>query len=306
LLTKTDWAFCNLPYSEAVLLALYSAGMSERTPRFFHPEWDIPATPNALNLPESATAAAVSPLPDQAKPEAPDLDIPTIIQAFLTDAYPLPDENTLRITVGEASLTLHAKEQAVEYRKQAKEHTVFLRASAAGELVFSFTPHPPGETTPAQTSPPGEAPGTATPETADAAPALPHQRQQENPVPQSVPTPQAPASAIPEGTPQQEKKERVVIAGRVGRLPTITPLKKSGLIGKFPLAERNPDGTTTWHRITAFGKHAEALRGTLTRGELVTVSGYPHERTTINPKTGKAKTVTEIYFAGLTHQTKRK
>jgi single-stranded DNA-binding protein len=71
-------------------------------------------------------------------------------------------------------------------------------------------------------------------------------------------------------------------------------------MAKFPVAEHHPDGSTTWHTIVAFGKNAEGLRESLTKGQMVTVGGYPHHRE-ITGKSGQTRKVTEIYLAGLRH-----
>jgi hypothetical protein len=103
--------------------------MSERNK---HPEIDIQTPARALiglepvqDLPE--------PKPDRA------LDIPSLIRLFQIDAYPLPESTPLQIAVGkETSLTLYPQDEALEYRQQTPEHTVYLRASKRGELAFSF------------------------------------------------------------------------------------------------------------------------------------------------------------------------
>jgi single-strand DNA-binding protein len=94
----------------------------------------------------------------------------------------------------------------------------------------------------------------------------------------------------------------MVITGRVGREPTIKQIKR-GLMAKSPVAEHRPDGSTTWHTIVAFGKNAESLRDSLTKGQMITVAGYPHERE-ITGKAGQTRTVTEIYVAGVKHHKK--
>jgi single-strand DNA-binding protein len=97
----------------------------------------------------------------------------------------------------------------------------------------------------------------------------------------------------------KEAKERQVITGRVGRVPTVKQIK-TGLMAKFPVGEHQPDGSTTWHTVVAFGKQAESLRDSLTKGQMVTIGGYPHERE-VTGKSGQPRTVTEIYLAGLKH-----
>jgi hypothetical protein len=109
--------------------------MAERKKK--HPEIDISTPPKALigfdpaqNLPE----------PTAEEP----LDIPTIVRAFQTDAYTLPEGAPLRIAVSaEASLTIFPKQDAIEYRQQTAEHVIYLRASKRGEVAFSLTPKPP-------------------------------------------------------------------------------------------------------------------------------------------------------------------
>jgi hypothetical protein len=69
-----------------------------------HPEIDIPTPPQAL-----IGLAPEQPLAEPAAESV--LDIPTIIRAFQTDAYPLPDGAPLRIAVSnEASLTLYPRQ----------------------------------------------------------------------------------------------------------------------------------------------------------------------------------------------------
>src|ERR671915_1806237 len=103
-----------------------------------HPEIDIQTPARAL--------IGLEPVQDlpETTPEEP-LDIPSLIRLFQTDAYPLPESAALQIAVGkETSLTLYPKDEALEYRQRTPEHTIYLRASKAGELAFSFTPTPPG------------------------------------------------------------------------------------------------------------------------------------------------------------------
>jgi hypothetical protein len=109
--------------------------MAERKDK--RPEIDITTPPKAL--------IGLAPGQTQPEPEAErSLDIPTIIRAFQTDAYPLPDGAPLRIAVSdEASLTLYPQQDALEYRQQTAEHVIFLRASKRGEVAFSVTPKAP-------------------------------------------------------------------------------------------------------------------------------------------------------------------
>jgi single-strand DNA-binding protein len=261
-----------------------------------HPEWDLPGVPKALigqePVPEGTPPAPPPPQPEAAAQNT--RDIPSLIRLFQTDAYPLPEGQPVRIAVGkESSLTLHPNEEAVEYRQETPEHTIYLRAGKAGGLNFSFTPRPKP---PVRHEPPTPSPQGAEPDT------VPF-RTEALPAPEPEPTAQGesptPAQSPQDRAPDREKKERVVITGRVGREPTIKQIK-TGVMAKFPVAEHQPDGGTTWHTIVAFGKTAEGLRGSLTKGRMVTVGGYPHQRE-VSGKAGQKRTITEIYLAGLKH-----
>ena len=210
----------------------------------------------------------------------PEWDVPAIAKALI-GAEPVPavtpkDTAETRLPIGDASLTLFPKERALEFTKETAEHTVFLRLSAAGEVVFSLTPRPPV---------------AATGEKA-LLPELVKVGEPEEP-PEQTPIPA-------DKKHEKEKKERVTITGRVGREPSFKQIK-TGLMAKFPVAEHQPDGSTTWHTIVSFGKTAEALRDTVAKGQMLSIAGYPHERTISNPKTGTERIVTEIYLAGLKH-----
>jgi hypothetical protein len=261
--------------------------MSEQN-RNPHPEIDIPATAHALIKAEPLPA----PEPELEEP----LDIPSLVTLFQTDAYPLPESAPLQIAVGkETSLTLYPQDEALEYRQQTPEHTIYLRTSKRGELVFSFTPTPPGAV---RQEPSPLPPENSFPETVpvDDEAVLPEPAQAEMPAQQ--PDAPTPPKDRPVG---KETKERKVITGRVGRSPTLKAIK-TGLMAKFPVGEHHPDGSTTWHTVVAFGKQAESLRDSLTKGQMVTVGGYPHERE-VTGKSGQPRTVTEIYLAGLKHHT---
>jgi hypothetical protein len=116
-----------------------------------HPEIDIQTPVRALigaepiSAPEPAEEVRRAEVDgDTLLPQQlPVLDIPTIVRAFQTDAYPRPDDAPLQIAVGkETSLTLYPKDEALEYRQQTPEHTIYLRASKAGEVAFTWTPTP--------------------------------------------------------------------------------------------------------------------------------------------------------------------
>jgi hypothetical protein len=258
--------------------------MSERNK---YPEIDIQTPARAL-----IGLEPLQNLPERKPEEA--LDIPTIVRAFQSDAYPLPEGAPLHIAVGkETSLTLYPQDEALEYRQETLEHTIYLRASKRGELAFSFTPTPPVT---ASQEPSPTPPQNSFPET------VPVREEALQPISSDLAEPvQKPTPVTPpkDGLAGKETKERVVITGRVGRLPTVKQIK-TGLMAKFPVAEHQPDGGTTWHTVVAFGKNAESLRDSLTKGQLVTVGGYPHERE-VTGRAGQTRTVTEIYLAGLKH-----
>jgi single-strand DNA-binding protein len=259
-----------------------------------HPEIDIQMPARALIGLEPVQDLPVT------TPEAP-LDIPSLIRLFQTDGYPLPESAPVQIAVGkDTSLTLYPKDEALEYRQQTPEHTIYLRASKRGELAFSFTPTPP--TVARQESsppPPQDFPLEPAPVIAEAL--LPEPAHAAGAVQQpeaTTPTTDPPAVAS-DATAGKEAKERRVITGRVGRTLTVRQIK-TGLMAKFPVAEHHPDGSTTWHTVVAFGKNAEALKDSLTKGQLITIGGYPHERE-ITGKAGQPRRVTEIYLASLKH-----
>jgi hypothetical protein len=126
--------------------------MAERKKR---PEIDIPTPPKALIGLEPGQT-----LPEPKAEEA--LDMPTIVRAFQTDAYPVPDGAPLRIAVSdEASLTIYPKQEAIEYRQQTAEHVIYLRASKRGEVAVSVTPKPLLESEPMGSEPQGRRPASS-------------------------------------------------------------------------------------------------------------------------------------------------
>ena len=268
--------------------------MSERDK---HPEIDIQTPARALIGLEPAQDVP-EPTPDRA------LDIPSLIRLFQTDAYPLPESAALQIAVGkETSLTLYPKDEALEYRQQTPEHTIYLRASKAGDLAFSFTPtSPTAASQESSPTPPQDFPPKPLPVIEEVQlPELAHAERAALQPEANTPTEDRPAVAA-DTTAGKETKERKVITGRVGRVPTLKQIK-TGLMAKFPVGEHQPDGSTTWHTVVAFGKNAEALKDSLTKGQLITVGGYPHERE-VTGRAGQTRTVTEIYLAGLKHHKK--
>jgi hypothetical protein len=274
--------------------------MSERNPILQHPEWDIPGSPKALighdPVPDAPSAVPEDLMSHVSAPETEaetPLDIPSLIRLFQTDAYPLPESAPLRIAVSkEASLTLYPNNEAVEYQQQTKEHAIYLRAAKSGEFAFSLTPvQPVGESQAVSQIPPEE----PRPDTG----AVSNERLPATPVETTDLVETRDQASANGETEAKENKERVVITGRVGREPTIKQIK-TGLMAKSPVAEHHPDGGTTWHTIVSFGKNAEALRNALTKGEMITVAGYPHERE-VSSKAGQKRKITEIFLAGLKH-----
>ena len=254
-----------------------------------HPEIDIQIPARALIVLEP-----VQDVPETTPEET--LDIPSLIRLFQTDAYPLPERAPLQIAVGkETSLTLYPKDEALEYRQQTPEHTIYLRASKAGDLAFSFTPtSPTAASQESSPTPPQDFPPKPLPVIEEVQlPELAHAERAALQPEANIPT---------EDPPGKDSKERKVITGRVGRVPTLKQIK-TGLMAKFPVGEHQPDGSTTWHTVVAFGKNAEALKDSLTKGQLITVGGYPHERE-VTGRAGQTRTVTEIYLAGLKHHKK--
>ena len=269
-----------------------------------HPEIDIQTPARAL--------IGLEPVQDlpETTPEEP-LDIPSLIRLFQTDAYPLPESAPLQIAVGkETSLTLYPKDEALEYRQQTPEHTIYLRASKAGDLAFSFTPtSPTAASQESSPTPPQDFPPKPLPVIEEVQlPELAHAERAALQPEANTPTEDRPAVASDAtaksdlATAGKDSKERKVITGRVGRVPTVRQIK-TGLMAKFPVGEHHPDGSTTWHTVVAFGKNAEALKDSLTKGQLITVGGYPHERE-VTGRAGQTRTVTEIYLAGLKHHKK--
>src|SRR5918992_4688904 len=192
-----------------------------------HPEIDIQTPARAL--------IGLEPVQDlpETTPEEP-LDIPSLIRLFQTDAYPLPESAALQIAVGkETSLTLYPQDEALEYRQQTPEHTIFLRATKRGEFSFSFTPTPRVAVSqepspiPPENSSPEPIPVSEEALLPEPAHAVVPAQQPEKP----TPTKDRPAVAA-DATAGKDSKERKVITGRVGRVPTVKTIK-TGLMAKF-------------------------------------------------------------------------
>ncbi len=108
--------------------------------------------------------------------------------------------------------------------------------------------------------------------------------------------PERAANAPGEQTAEHAEKQRVKLLGRVGREPVFRTTRNDVLIARFPVAVREDDDSTTWHQVLAFNERAKKLAGTLTKGQMVEIVGYQHERKT-KTTDGKTKTVQEVYAA---------
>jgi single-strand DNA-binding protein len=275
--------------------------MSERNATYQHPEWNLPGAPKALigqdPVPAASSDVAEDLVSNAPRPETQaenPLDIPSLIRLFQTDAYPLPESAPVRIAVSkEATLTLYPNNEAIEYQQQTKDHAIYLRAGKSGEFAFSLTPVQPVRETQvvSQISPEDSRPDTV--------PVSDDRLRPTSGETTELPENQNSTHHAKGQAEEKENKERVVITGRVGRESTTKQIK-TRVMAKFPVAEHQPDGTTTWHTIVAFGKTAEGLRDSLAKGRTVTVAGYPHEQE-VTGKAGQKRTVTEVYLAGLKH-----
>jgi hypothetical protein len=93
---------------------------------------------------------------------------------------------------------------------------------------------------------------------------------------------------------EHEQRERLTLSGRVGQNPRFKTTQKGTLVAQFPIAVRDDDQQTTWHRVVAFGDRAEKVRETVQRGQAVEVVGYRHTRTS-RARDGKETTIEEVY-----------
>jgi single-strand DNA-binding protein len=93
---------------------------------------------------------------------------------------------------------------------------------------------------------------------------------------------------------EHEQRERLTLSGRVGQNPRFKTTQKGTLVAQFPVAVRDDEQQTTWHRVVAFGDRAEKVRETVQRGQAVEVVGYRHTRTS-RTRDGKETTIVEVY-----------
>ena len=99
-------------------------------------------------------------------------------------------------------------------------------------------------------------------------------------------------------TEHRESPDRVTNTGNVGRDPELRTTAKGRKILKFPLGVHEGE-KTTWRDVLSFDEKAERVAGQLSKGELVTVVGYKHEREAEVKKGNQSfkKNVIEIYGA---------
>jgi hypothetical protein len=104
-------------------------------------------------------------------------------------------------------------------------------------------------------------------------------------------TPSGPSSS------ESGERPRVTLVGRLGAAPHFRTTRNEKLVGRFPLAVHHDDDSTTWHPIVVFGERAQQLRAdALTKGDLISVIGYAHERTWTD-RQGHQRTEVQIYAA---------
>lgn len=108
---------------------------------------------------------------------------------------------------------------------------------------------------------------------------------------QPAPSTQADTENSPEG----QEQPRVDLRGRVGHDPFVRRTPRGTLLARFPLAVREEGKEKpTWHQILSFGDRASRVQETISKGQKVTVIGYPHQRE-IPQKDGSVKLIEEIY-----------
>ena len=97
----------------------------------------------------------------------------------------------------------------------------------------------------------------------------------------------------PSDTVEDERGERLVFTGRIGRVPELKTTAKGRKLVRIPLAVHEGEATS-WHTIVFFDDLAERAATTLAKGELISVVGYKHVRE-IETKRGTKKQ--ELIFA---------
>ena len=109
--------------------------------------------------------------------------------------------------------------------------------------------------------------------------------------------PAAPEGAFQPGLPEPETgQERVRFGGCLGSDPRFRETRNGVLIGSFPVAVQQDDGSTKWERVVAFKERATKLQGESgpKKGKYVEVIGYRHERDE-KGRGGRVRRIEEIY-----------
>lgn len=98
----------------------------------------------------------------------------------------------------------------------------------------------------------------------------------------------------------KESALRVTLTGNVGRDPEVRTTPKGRKVLKFPLGVHEGE-KTNWHNILFFDDRAEKAARQLSKGNLVTIVGFKHEREAEVKKgnTTIKKKVVEIYGAAV-------
>ena len=99
----------------------------------------------------------------------------------------------------------------------------------------------------------------------------------ETEAPAAEATPDAGEGAKTTTTTEDERGERLVFTGRIGRVPELKTTAKGRRLVRIPLAVHEGE-ETSWHTIVFFDDLAERAVTTLAKGELVSVVGYKHVR----------------------------
>jgi len=112
----------------------------------------------------------------------------------------------------------------------------------------------------------------------------------------AAPAEKEPAEA-PAATAADERWERLVFTGRIGRIPELKTTAKGRKLVRIPLAVHQGEATS-WHTIVFFDELAERAAATLAKGELISVVGYKHVREVPTKRGVKQQ---ELIFAAALH-----
>jgi Single-strand binding protein family len=111
----------------------------------------------------------------------------------------------------------------------------------------------------------------------------------------------APSGSTPAATAEDERGERLVFTGRIGRVPELKTTAKGRKLVRIPLAVHEGEATS-WHTIVFFDELAERAATTLAKGELISVVGYKHVREVPTKRGIKQQ---ELIFAAALHGSKK-